>query len=136
MKTLNNITKRIYKTGLVLLAVLLLGSLNSFAGEFPKVKALNEVAVETEMKIENWMLNLSSWKSSSVAFYDVVDKEDEIEIEDWMLDANYANWENVELEEEIEMHDWMLDASDKHWNVDEEEVIELENWMTDLSTWK
>lgn len=137
MKTPTTITGRISKPLRALIVVLLLGTSISFAGELPKLNPLNEVSEEPDLKIENWMVNLSVWKSNTAVFYDVIDHDNEIEIESWMLNANYANWEYVELEKEFDLEDWMLNASNEYWIVDEAEAeLEVEIWMTDFSAWK
>ena len=71
-------------------------------GESPALK-LNDMAIESELVIEDWMVDLSEWSGSeTMGTSEGFDAETDMEIEGWML--NIDNWSS---EEEIEMEDWM-----------------------------
>jgi hypothetical protein len=137
MNTQNNITRRIRKLSLVILTALLLSCSYSFAAEYPASNLKNDIAFETEIKIEKWMTSLSSWNSKTIALIETNVIEEEIEIEDWMLNTDYSNWNYEENESELIIESWMLDASDENWTNDSvEEEQEIESWMTNLEEWK
>ena len=61
-------------------------------------------AAETEMEIENWMLNSDEY----------FDQEEEILIEEWMYNISSSFWQEVSSEytEEYAIEDWMLNPSE------------------------
>lgn len=134
MKNLNNITGKIKTLGLAITCILCFSCSHVFAGEFPVHKKSTSTAVELEIKIENWMMNLAKWKTSSITALDAVDMEEEMNIKKWMLNAN--DFCETTFESELELEDWMLYASKKNWSANEQEEFEVENWMTDLNCWK
>lgn len=93
--------KRIFLTGVF---AFVLTSI-SFALETDKPKALKidtDISLESEIDLENWMLDLHAWDSR-------FDTEEDIMIEDWMLQLNHENWKIIEPE--IELENWMTDLS-------------------------
>ena len=70
-------------------------------------------AVDNDLVIENWMINLDEWQIKSTIFESVINEKD-IEIEKWMLNAEVPEWnytsENI-AEPDIELESWMSDLS-------------------------
>lgn len=71
-----------------------------------------KLEAESDLLIENWMVNLNSWEAS-----EKIISEESIKIEDWMLDANEDYWkakqENAS-EEDLRVEDWMSNLT--KWN--------------------
>jgi hypothetical protein len=64
---------------------------------------LNDVAVEPEMVIEDWMSNVQYY------YLDYCINEEEIELEEWMCNTHHSFWNEIfEAEEpELAIEDWM-----------------------------
>ncbi|MBN1117828.1 MAG: hypothetical protein JXA77_11520 [Bacteroidales bacterium] len=111
MTTRYNLTQRMIQIFAFIVGLLLMHNVMAAEPERPKnnLPAYTEVAIENDIELESWMLDLSSWTLNENETF-----EADIQIEDWMLDASAENWTIVSQEEEIEIEDWMTDLS--QWN--------------------
>ncbi|MFW5656475.1 MAG: hypothetical protein ACOC2F_05335 [Bacteroidota bacterium] len=87
-----------------------------------------EVAEETSLEIESWMLNAETWESEMI-------NEPAMELENWMVNTN--TWETAIIEEKLIIEDWMVTF---HENIQDNEVIAedelaLEAWMLNTESW-
>ena len=117
MKTTNQTTKRFpdgFRMILYIAAVAMLGFFKCYIvkAEDPEndthyansLEAALYVEAESEIKLEDWMLNFND-------DFLVELEEEEVVLEDWMLDPDYFNVPDyliVDEEEELELEDWML----------------------------
>lgn len=67
------------------------------------LKYLNEVAIEPEYEIEEWMCNVHNECRSDKTI------EEELELEDWMYNTSHSFWQEINnvQEEEIAIEEWM-----------------------------
>jgi len=131
MKTLTNIQNAEKYLKAILLITLLVFQVALKASDPP---ANLEEGFETKLKVEEWMLDLSTWAKYVHTYSYSESSETEAQIEDWMLDPNNARWD--ENDEEYKIEEWMYDINHKNWNTSSnEEEFEIEEWMTDISTW-
>lgn len=95
-----------------------------------------------ELAVENWMYDLSEWKSGEGEKENVTSVKVENKLESMAVAEFNAQTKDKIAEDEIILEDWMLDAGNKFWqnkakttDTIETEEIEIEDWMTDLSKW-
>ena len=114
MKTTYKIAFRVYTLALVVL-FLSVGSLTANENKTSKIHPEIKIEKELDIKLENWMMDLSEWKVEVSESNELV--EPEIEVEEWMLNAGYdklnkkSTFSEVETEEEIEIEDWMINPA-------------------------
>ncbi len=108
-----------HNSRLITIAFALLFSLSVFGSETEGPKSSKagsaDIEMETDVQVEDWMLNLDTWEISNNEYIAV---EQELKIEDWMLSADAFTTEKVSLETE-----------------ETESDMVIENWMTDLNQW-
>ncbi len=117
MKTTNQTTKRFpdgFRMILYIAAVAVLGFVSCAvkAGDpvndsdnAYNLEAIFKAQVESEIRLENWMLNFNDEILAEV-------EEEKVVLEDWMLGPAYQvvpEYLIVEKEEEPALEDWMLD---------------------------
>ena len=114
MKTLYNITFKVLLTVSIVLGISTINSV--VASHSPSNSLMNEIVLEENLSVENWMVNLDDWNLLDLNENDSKLFEAEVSIEKWMLSADESNWHTVV-------------------QVESENEIEIESWMTDLSKW-
>jgi hypothetical protein len=131
MKTLTSIQNTEKYTKAIFLISLLVFQLALKASDPP---ADLEEVFETQQKVEEWMLDLSTWAKYVRTYSCSQSSETEGKIEDWMTDPNNAIWDDNE--EEYEIEEWMCDVNHKNWKKSSsEKEYKIEKWMTNTSTW-
>ena len=104
-------------------------------------KASGRESIETDLQIENWMINETIWNTKTVnnsAF--IQETETTLVIESWM--TNEEKWNSnynfvEEMETGMSLETWM--TNEKLWNreaMDTETELNVESWMTDNNIWK
>ena len=74
-----------------------------------KMFLLNEMVIEKNRDIEDWMIDESSWKLENNS---IVNTESDFKkIEDWMLDKEF--WKIIEEPDQCKIEEWMIDQ--KFW---------------------
>ena len=103
--------------GTILALLLLVGNAQAKGTE---AKASSHDAIETELQLENWMIDDSIWNTNTIAFVEMEQEtEGNLDIETWMTSEN--TWEVVntievqnETEKELQVENWMI--NNKVWN--------------------
>ncbi len=131
------IVKQIATTTFIAI-LLVVGNVKSEATE---TKASKAESIETELQLENWMIDETIWNSNTAIFVDFVQEtETELNLENWM--TNTETW-NVnfrlteEMETEMELENWMIDGI--RWEMNNQEYepeLNLESWMINKCYWK
>lgn len=128
MKTLN--LKKMKKPALGLIIALLISS-TAIANHN---KDFDNIIIEEEEMIVDWMTDLSSWKSLKASAFEV-DMEEDLKLEKWMINLDSEVWD-TDQEEELKMEHWMTNiAYNFSETVEMEEDLIVEDWMLDPSTW-
>ncbi len=102
-----------------LIVILIGGNVNAKGTELTIVSSLENI-VETELEVEDWMINENNWNNFGINTYVVTDySEESLEVESWMLDQN--NWVNdsfqystAEADNPMMLEDWMV--NEVYWN--------------------
>ena len=117
MKTIKLSIKQIVVAAF--LALLILAGNVSAKGTETGFASSLENSVESELTIEDWMVNDNHWNVvEQSVFY--VESDKSLNIENWMTDASYWNHEVVtytetDKEDEIKIENWMI--NEKFWNL-------------------
>lgn len=104
--------------GTFLLALLIGGNVNAKGTELIVVSGL-EYIIETEMEVEEWMINEYYWTNSDETYYFNNYSEDKPAIEEWMVDRNKwlpksFEYPLTESEHQLKIECWMI--SETNWN--------------------
>lgn len=129
MKTLKLYTPVIIQALLLLIGFVLVNTISAHEAT-SNTKIVSTVFIEdteAEPIIENWMIELDSWKNTTASntskyvsnSYNI-EQEDEIILEDWMINTNNTFWNNmdfnqIELEDSLELEEWMTNTD--FWNI-------------------
>jgi len=138
MKTTKQTTKRFpdgFRMVLYIVAVAALGFLSftvkaaeyeKFSDYLARLEVADMIQIETEIRLEDWMLNFNDEFLAEV-------NDESIVLEDWML--NFNNETLAEVENEVVLEDWMLAPASfripEYMIVEKEEEPVLEDWMLD-----
>ncbi len=93
------------------------GNVNAKGTEVAIASGL-ENTVESEMKVEDWMVNESHWKITENVYF-TEETEENMQVESWMTDENTWELSSVgslenETENELTLDNWMINAD--YWN--------------------
>ena len=114
MKT--QLTQIILATFLTIL--LITGNVNAKGTELTIASSLENI-VESELTVEDWMVNENNWNTFNNTYILTDYSESSLEVEEWMLDQ--SNWVNenfqystAEAENALMIEDWMV--NEVYWN--------------------
>jgi len=89
---------------------------------------------QTNLEIDSWMVDLSSWISNSKT--NLTESEETFFVEKWMLRPDHQSWGDSSGEGTIQLENWMIDIQHSDWNTSQvEPELILESWMCDLRSW-
>ena len=102
-----------------LIVILIGGNVNAKGTELTIASSLENI-VESELTVEDWMINENNWNTFNNKTYILTDySEASLEVEEWMLDQ--SNWINesfqysiAEAENALTIEDWMV--NEVYWN--------------------
>lgn len=102
-----------------LIVILIGGNVNAKGTELTIVSGLENI-VESELKVEDWMVNENNWNTINSDTYIFTEySEESLKVECWMLDQ--SNWVNdnfdysiAEAENMLMLEDWMV--NEIYWN--------------------
>lgn len=118
-------------TVLIAITVIVPGLLKASDSENKKVI---EESYYSNLEIDSWMIDLSSWVSKGETTMTV--SEEALSVEKWMLNPNHQSWGDSPNENSIQLENWMIDLQNSNWETGQSEPeLNLENWMIDLTSW-
>ena len=136
MKTQNNNTENANRAKAFVVAGLILIQASLLASEGSDAKQdLNSTKDTTAAGTK--LTNALNAGNTYCYLYDVA-VESEMEIEDWMCNIQNDSYNSRMIEEKIEMEEWMYNPHNSFWlDLDDAEESELaiESWMTNPNDW-
>jgi len=103
-----------------------------------------EVAVDSRLMVENWMLDENLWKTGSNVNLVETASEANLDVEGWMINDGFwvtASFDySISEESGMKVEPWMVDESNwgkMNYTLTEasDSKIKIESWMTDNSYW-
>ncbi len=77
-----------------------------------------EKVTETNLKIENWMIDEKIWNKQAGNYFLVQESDKILSMEDWLTDEDFPKRQNAVLSDE------------------QDSAMQVENWMIDAGVWK
>lgn len=105
-----------------------------------EIKGLNLKAKETNLQLENWMINEAIWNANTSVLADFAEvNESSLQLENWMTDNETWNSNFIVVEateQRLELEGWMTDNKTWKGNISNESSLALEAWMTNSEIWE
>ncbi len=117
MKTIKLSIRQIVPA-LFFILLILGGNVNAKGTEVAIASGL-ENTVESEMIVEDWMVNENYWNVAESTFGYTVENDADLQVENWMTDENTWTLSSVvsleeETENELTLDNWMVNTD--YWN--------------------
>ena len=100
-----------------LFVIIIAGNVDAKGTEVIVVSGLENI-VETDLELEDWMVNESKWNEFET-YYATEFREESLELQNWMINENHwrlSNFEypSTEAEQDLTLENWM--TSEVYWN--------------------